>query len=121
MPVTYTIDHDQKLVYTTAEGVLTDQEVLSHRDRLMEEQIDPLTYRQLVDLRGVEKIDICAGTIHDLSKTNPWGMGAHRAIVAPAKMLFNLARLFQMNIEAHSDDIQVFHTLEDAKDYLGIV
>ena len=53
MSASYQIDKSLGLIFTTAQGVLTGQDILTHRQRLLDDpDFDP-SYNQIIDLRDV--------------------------------------------------------------------
>lgn len=124
MPADYEIDLDRGVVFSRASGVLTDQDLLDHHDRLSgDPDFDP-SMHHFFDLEEVEEVDVSPRGIRALAQRSPFGPDSRRALVVdpdrPA--LFGMLRMYEAWCEQHPDDmrVQYDHTGE-ARRWLGIV
>jgi len=119
VPATYTIDVARGLVVTRLWGRLTDEDLIDHQQRLRTDpEFDP-GFRQFADFSDVEETTIAPEVIRELARTNPWGAGARRAMLAPSDLLFGLARMFEM-LDEHLDEVRVFRNADEARAWLGL-
>ena len=102
MPITWTIDHDRGLVVATAAGVLTDEEVFKYQWEAWSKP-ELATYHELIDMTGVERIELPSGErVGDLAKYSaamdaaPLRSG-RVAILAPSDVAYGLGRMYQAN------------------------
>jgi hypothetical protein len=122
MPADYTIDAARQFVYSRGWGVLTDEDLLDHQQRLA---LDPRFHShfcQLIDFLGVTSVDaVTANGVRAVARRHLYGPGARRAIVAPDLALFGLARMFESHRDAGGgeEQIRVFKSLGDAWAWLG--
>src|SRR5437660_8633707 len=117
MPASYRIDRDRGIVYSVATGVLTDDDLIAHQQRLAQDPDFKADFRQLFDTRGVTQVEVTPGALRHRADANPFGHGARRAVIAPGDVAFGLARLFQLtaNARGHLDELHVFRSSEEAR------
>lgn len=121
MPAEYTIDKSQKMVFSKAYGVFTDQEVYEHQNGLRDDpDFDP-SFSQLVDCTNVTNADaLSTDAMYELAESNPFGAGSQRAFVAPKKLLYGLFRMFQILTNDYPDELVVFKDLAEARKFLKL-
>ncbi len=126
MPVEYTYDEKENYVYTKASGVLTDDDLKGFADALAKDSRIRPGLRELVDCRAVDSMkgsmDIFGYIIHLNIENREKYTGKRIAIVAPRELLFGLSKYFE--VISHIDNapfrIEVFRTISEAKEWLGI-
>jgi len=120
VPISYRIDSDARLVRTVANGVLTDAELLAHKDQLAADPAFEVGMHQLSDVRGIERLDVSAEGVrlfvaHDARHSERFT--SHRmAIVASEAVVFGMARMYQT---MSGVNVGVFRTIEEALAFLG--
>ena len=120
MPISYRIDESLRLVFTTAQGVLTRQDVLTHLQRLREDpDFDP-SYNQLVDLRAVIEFAMSAAELRMITVYRLFNEKSRRAIVADEDITFGMARMYEVFREDAPEDIKLFRDMADARRWLGL-
>jgi hypothetical protein len=121
MPADYTIDKTQRMVFSKAYGILTDQDIISHQKMLRDDpDFDP-SFSQLVDCTKVIKADdLSTDAIYELARRNLFGAESQRAFVAPKKLLYGLFRMFQILTNDYPDELVVFKDLTEAREYLKL-
>ena len=121
MPVDYTIDKSLKMVFSKAYGIMIDEDVYAHQERLRDDpDFDP-GFSQLADCTKVTKADdLSSDAMYELARRNPFGEGSKRAFVAPKNLLFGLIRMFQILTEDYPDEILVCRDLTEAHTYLKL-
>ena len=120
MPITYRIDRDAWLVRTFAHGVLTDADVLAHKDELAADPAFEPGMNQLSDVRGIERLDVTTNGIrqfvaHDARHAERFA-GHRMAIVANEDVVFGMARMYQTMSDVN---VGVFRSIEEALAFLG--
>ncbi len=122
MPISYKIDPQQRLIFTTAKGVLTGEEVMEHKQLLLHDPAFEPGMRELSDVRCVERLEVTpAGIQHmvAMDKSTATGLDDYRlAIVASADVIFGMARMYQALTEDNIQSVRVFRSIEEAKDWL---
>lgn len=124
MPINYRIDSEQKIVWTKASGVLTDQELLEHKRRLAQDPNFKSGMRELSDVSEIEKLEVTPEGITRFvmqDKADVMSLGDFKlAIVASADEVFGMARMYQIFTEKNIPRIGVFRDLEEARAWLEI-
>jgi hypothetical protein len=120
--MSYRIDSDRRVVLTKAWGVLTDQDILNHKARLLSDPaIEPGTV-QLSDVRGVERLEVTPAGIRAMVRhdtANAGRLPGHRlALVANADLVFGMARMYQQTGSHDDGGVGVFRTMEEAETWL---
>ena len=120
MPISYEIDPNQRLVISRLSGVVIDDEVRNHNERLRTDpQFDP-NYRQLIDLTGITEVLVATPTVTAAAQDQYFTPGSRRAFVASTDTTFGLARMFALRAEAGGQTIEVFRDRKKAEEWLGI-
>ena len=122
MPASYRIDKSLGMVFTTAEGVLTGQEILTHDGKLGEDPGSDPSYDQLIDLRDVIEFAVSVTEMRAISTDHLFNEKSRRAIVAEKDEIFGMSRMYQILREAHEkpDEVRVFRAMEEARRWLGL-
>ena len=128
MPTRYAIDPARRLVLVTAEGELTDADLLEQRARIRADAgFDP-AYSFLVDLSRVSVVSLQGETVRRLASDRISVRGIRRAIVlppegpagTPAPVPYGLGRMYQLAAETQGEDVQVFVDRADAERWLDL-
>lgn len=118
MPASYRIDPAWGRIFSTLQGVVTDQElVLLQRNLLADTEFKP-TYSQLADCTGITRFDVSSQTIRSLALPNMFAKGIRLAIVAKSEIVFGMARMFQLLRDGIAEEIRVFRDLAQASHWL---
>ena len=118
MPIEYRIDKSRRLVITTAEGVLTSDDLLNHQSRIHDDpDFDPLS-SQLNDLRTADLTGLDADCVEILSQRSVPKSGTKIAFVVRGKIAKQLARMFEGFREGTGEAIRVFSDLDAAFDWI---
>lgn len=120
MATSYRIDKENGVVYSSASGIATDEEFLSHQRLLSRDPDFRPDYRQLLDGRGITELRVTPEGIRALIAGNPWGKGARRALVAADDTAFGMARMYELGRPDPVDEFRVFRSIADAREWLGL-
>jgi hypothetical protein len=121
MSVSYRIDPVLKVVYTTYEGEVTDQQFIQHaRDIENEPNIDG----SFVEMIRADTTSMAGVTIAGARET-AHVLRASRvirkiAIVAPRDIEFGMARMVSLLAEESHIEVDAFREEADARSWLGI-
>ncbi|HEV2289821.1 MAG TPA: hypothetical protein VGR81_12820 [Candidatus Acidoferrales bacterium] len=115
MPTAYTIDKTRRLVLSSASGVVTKAELVTHRRALTRDpDFDP-NYSQIMDFSEVTDVDVEASDIRDLAIEHVFSTTSRRAIIARTSAVYGLARLFEIHRDMRGErGIRVFRDREEA-------
>src|SRR5262245_30094503 len=127
MPVTYTVDHDQRLVVATPHGVLTDEDVFGYQQEVWS-RADVKGYGELIDMTGVSQIEFVStrriAFLADLSASmDPPALTSKLAIIAITDLHFGLGRMYETYRETAKQGtktVRVFRNRSDALQWLGV-
>jgi hypothetical protein len=120
MPISYAIDPIEQLATSRLWGVMTDDEVRDHNERLRTDPAFNPGYRQLVDMTEVTESRVGTNTINETSADHFFNPGTQRAFVASSDAIFGMARKFALQAEADGQTIQVFREMKSARKWLGL-
>ena len=122
MPICYRIDPKQKIVYITAEGILTDDELKKHVDNLLSDADYHPGFNRLSDFRAVSLVDLTGSGMRGLAqgKGTTNSEGSMRALVVSSDLAYGMARMFQILTDDSSARIEVFKEITEARKWLGL-
>ena len=122
MPISYEIDEEQEIVRTTVTGRLTDDELLAHKQALVEDPRFREGMKELSDIRGVTELDITPeGVLKAVSfdATNASRFGTHRlGILVGSDHVFGMARMYEMRTDGNTGGVAVFRSVEEARSWV---
>lgn len=123
MPIDYQIDSARGIIYTTATGILTNDEVLAYKRRLFRDPAFHGDLVELADVRGIERLEVTPEGIGQFVQQDiadsPKLRGYRLAIVASEDFVFGMARMYQTRTSPHLPNVQVFRSMDDATAWLG--
>jgi hypothetical protein len=121
MPCDCELDLERRWVRTRAWGVVTLAEGLAMRQKFLSDPNFSADFYQIVDGRDVTRVAITAAEIGALAKDTVFSPRSRRAFVAPRQDTYDFARTFQLirGINAGSELMRVFKTMEEAEAWLG--
>ncbi len=121
MPISHRIDPAQKVVYTTFEGEVTDQQFLRHarkigRDPEIDGSFVELIYADTSSLKSVTGSSIreAADALRGSTAIRKIG------IVVSRNVEFGIARMVESLADESLIEIKVFREQADARSWLGI-
>ena len=120
MPISHQIDKALGVVFSTAEGVLTAQDILTHRQRIYEDLVFDPSYDELIDLRDVIEFPVSSTEMQKIAELPLFNEKSRRAIVAEKDINFGMARMYEMLHDLEPDLIKVFRDLAEARRWLGL-
>jgi len=123
MPIDYRIDSTLGAVFTVATGVLTDQDLLQHKRRLLEDPRFHAGLAELSDVRNIDRLDVTPDGIRRFAQQDAAaaGLGDYRlAIVASEPVVFGMARMYQAHTADALSNVMVFRTVSEARAWLGL-
>jgi predicted phage-related endonuclease len=126
MPVTYQIDHDQRLVIATPHGKLTDADIFGYQQEVWS-RLEVRGYNELIDMAGVSEIEFIStkrvAFLADLSASmDPPALASKLAIIATTDLHFGLARMYETYRETAKQGtkaVRVFRNRSEAARWLG--
>src|SRR5689334_3711126 len=119
MPAFYKIYNARRLVLSTASGVYTLADAVSHMDKLSKDpDFDP-TFSQIANFTHVTRIELSGEEVCRLAQKSIFSADSRRAFIAPNETIFGIGRMFEIlrGLEGEKG-IRVFRTLEEALDWV---
>ncbi|MGD8242812.1 MAG: hypothetical protein PVF59_08305 [Desulfobacterales bacterium] len=120
MPIASTIDRSLRVVFTTADTVLTDQDWMRHHERLRNHPTLEADSDQLLDFRSVEACRLTPEVIRITSVQSIFRPPSRQAFVAVNNLTFGMCRMYEMLCSHHDLRIEVFRDLQAANEWLGL-
>jgi hypothetical protein len=123
MPIAYRIDPERRVILTHAWGVLTDAELLAHKERLLHDAAFDPHMPELSDVREIERLDVTAAGVramvaHDAAHSTR-GSGHRMALVVPTDEAFGMARMYELMGPGENGSVGVFRTLAEGEAWLA--
>ena len=120
MPVDYRIDKENDVVFTTARGVLTADDITAFRRRLNANSDFSPDMKQVIELLGVTEVNVTKSEWRALAKTDPFEPGALRALVGDQDITYGILRMYEMMTDRPGISVHVFRGIDEAREWLGI-
>ena len=124
MPISYRIDRQLRIIFTTAHGILTDDELLAHKHRLMRDPNFEAGMVELSDIRGVDQLAVTSEGVRrfvEQDRLDADRLGTYKlAIVAHQDVVFGMARMYETLTGENRPAVAVFRNMGEAKAWLAI-
>jgi hypothetical protein len=99
--------------------MITDWELTTYARALRADpRFDP-SFRQLVDLRGVEAFDLTIHGVRELASLNPFAATARRAVIVRDDCAFGMVRMYQSCLP-NAESLLVCRDMRDAIEWIGL-
>jgi hypothetical protein len=118
VPESYTIDPGLRLVISRAWGLFTNEELITHYQRLRTDPAFDPSFRQLVDLRAVQALDMAPVTLETVAQLRVFAPGSRRVLLTSSLPQYGAARRFARYAEAVDQEIRVLYDAESAEAWL---
>jgi hypothetical protein len=120
MPSSYLIDVPRSIVFSRGWGVLTDSELISHANTLRADSRLAPGFQQVVDFRDLTEMRVTSAGVTSIARHNPFPSDARRAIVVASDAVLGMVRMFQISMEADSENFGIFRELGPALQWIGL-
>ncbi len=121
MPVSYRIDPAQKIVYTTFEGEVTDQQFLRHTQEIESDPEIDGSFVELIHANTSSMEGVTSSGVRAVADVIRVSTAIRKiGIVASQNVEFGLARMVVLLTEESPIEVQVFRAQADARSWLGI-
>ncbi len=123
MPIRYTIEKTDRVVYLTAQGRAVHRDFEVVIDELAEDKAVEPGMRMLADYSKLE-FNIPADEIDDLSqqmtKLGPVFAGCRLALISAGDLEYGLMRMFSLLSSEAEFETRVFRQITNAREWLGL-
>ncbi len=120
MPIRYEIRIADRLVVSTAEGLVTNADFVEHQSQLARDRVFDPSFDHLFDLRSVEGMKVSSSQIRRTAEARLFSEASKRAVVAPQDVVFGSVRMYQAYRDATPGQIRLFRDYSDALEWLGL-
>ena len=120
MPASYRIDTAVRVIFSKAEGRLTDQDLLEHQSRLREDPVFNWSFDQIYDFGEVTEVDVTDDTLRRLMERQPFLQGVKRALVVRSDETRGMVEKLVAFRQTAAEQTKVFSSLEAARRWLRI-
>ena len=119
MPAFYKIDKERRLDLSSASGVFTLADALSHMENLSKDpDFDP-SFSQIADFTQVSRIELSSDEIQRLAQRGIFSAHSRRAFITPNEVTFGIGRMFETLRSFEGEKgIGIFRTLEEALEWV---
>lgn len=120
MPCDYLLDLERRRVVCRAWGVVTRDDAMANRRNFTSDPNFRPEFDQLYDGRDVTRMALTASEVGQLAMDTVFNPKSRRAFITPTSETYSMMRLYKMyrGINAGSEYIQLFRTLEEAEAWL---
>jgi hypothetical protein len=119
MPAFYKIDKERRLVLSSASGVFSLADALSHQQKLSQDpDFDP-SFSQIADFTQVTQVNLSASDVRELAQRSVFSPQSRRALLVPNDLAYGLGRMFEILRENQGETgIRIFRSLEEALEWV---
>jgi hypothetical protein len=117
LTTTYSIDPAARLVFTSISAPLTLGGLIALGDALRKDPSFDPTFDELLEVSPRSAVDLPYADVQAATKSDPFSRRSRRAIVVHADVDYGVARMYEV---MHGGHIQVFRSLEEAREFLGL-
>lgn len=124
MPIDYCIDENLQVVFTTGTGVLTEDELLEHKRKVISDPNFKPGFVELSDVRDVSDLAVSASGLERFVAQDDTDAERLRdyklAIVVSGALEFGMGTMYEMMSRKNNRDVRIFRDLGLAKEWLQI-
>lgn len=124
MPIAYTIDQRQGIIRTIATGVLTNDELIAHKKKIVADPAFKRGMVELSDVRAVDRLEVTAEGVMELALLDHADrdrLGDFKlAIVVSQDVVFGMGRMYQTRTSENPLNVNIFRDMQSACEWLGI-
>ena len=124
MPITYFIDEDLGAVFTTASDVLTEDELLEHKRKVISDPKFKPGFVELSDVRFISDLAISASGLErfvEIDNADSERLeGFKLAIVVSGALEFGMGTMYEMMSREQDRNVRIFRDLGLAREWLQI-
>ena len=120
MSAQYRIDSERRVIFSSATGVLTDEDLHEHQAQLLADPFFDPGFDQLWDFTRVSAVEVSPEALRHLAHSRSYKASARRAVVAPDDLRFGMGRMFQLLHDEAPEELRVFRSLDEARRWLAL-
>ncbi|HYC50322.1 MAG TPA: hypothetical protein VEB19_04345 [Gemmatimonadaceae bacterium] len=121
--ITFSTDHSTRIRTAHYTGIVDDETLLRAYAALLSEPGYDATFNDLVDLRGVSRLEVSADAMRQLismyTPVDQLGVQTRLAVVAASDVTFGMSRMYELlRGDGVPEEIRVFRSHDDAVAWL---
>lgn len=124
MPISYSIDENQGVVFTNASDVLTEDDLLEHKRKLISDPKFRPGFVELSDVRHIADLAISPSGIEKFVAKDDADAerlkGYKLAIVVSGALEFGMGVMYEMMSSQQRRDVRIFRDMRLAREWLQI-
>lgn len=124
MPIEYSIDKNLGVVFTSASGVLTEEELLEHKQDLISNPDFGPGFVELSDVREISDLAISPAAIERFVAQDESDSDLLKdfklAIVVSGALEFGMGVMYEMMSKKDIANVRIFRDLDQAKEWLQV-
>ncbi len=124
MPITYSIDEDLGVVFTTASDRLTEDELLEHKRKVISDPKFKPGFVEISDVRFISDLAISASSLEKFVAQDESDAerlkGFKLAIVVSGALEFGMGAMYESMSLKNNTNVRIFRDLRLAKNWLQI-
>lgn len=124
MPISYRIDSANGIVWTKVTGVLTDGQLLQHKEALLSDPSFRPGMKEISDVRDVERLDVTRDGIQQFARfdaAHSSHLSAHEiALLVSDDLTFGLGRMYGALTEGNIGGVTVFRCESEVRSWAGL-
>jgi hypothetical protein len=122
--ITFALDQATRIRMAQYTGIVDDAQLLTSYAALLSDPDYDATLNDLVDLRGVARLEISADAMRQLISmyrpVDKLGVRTRLAVVAASDVTFGMSRMYELlRGDEVPEEIRVFRSYDDAVAWLG--
>ena len=119
--VEYTIDTSDKFVLVTFAGEIDDADLIEIGPATQAHPLFDPSFAEIVDFSAVTGGRVTTFAVQSLARrTSIYNRASKHIVIAPQPHVFGLTRMFQVFAEGTRPNLFVVHTLDQARECLGL-
>jgi hypothetical protein len=122
--ITFALDPANRVRTAQYTGIVDDTQLLQAYAALLADPDYDATFNDLVDLRGVARLEVSAEALRQLismyTPVDQLGVRTRLAVVAGSDLTFGMSRMYELlRGDGIPEEIRVFRSYDDAVAWLG--
>jgi hypothetical protein len=117
LTTTYSVDPAARLVFTTISATLTLGDLIALSDALRNDPSFDPTFDELLEVSPRSAVNFRYADVQAATTIDPFSKWSRRAIVVHADVDYGVAHMYEV---MHGGHIQVFRSVEEAREFLGL-
>ena len=118
MPISFQIDPRHEIVFSTAEGMISDEELLASQAAIGGHADFRVHFSQLYDFREADFKEVAAQVVGVLARSDPFSGMALRAFLARTPLQYGVLRMYISMCMKAGESMKIFENRDEALEWL---